>query len=90
MQDLSEPLAVTKKRDPNLDNAAVIKYREIVRLQLNYIQREEVAYIVENSARGLRIWEAVLIEHMLHGWNPKDVLTMLKNYKAMMPTNGHR
>lgn len=76
-----------KKRDPNLDNEAVKKYREIVRLQLNYIQRAEVAYMVEDTPRGMRIWEATLLEHMLHGWNPKDVLTMLKNYKAMMPTN---
>ena len=73
------------RRDVNLDNPAVKKYREIIHLQANYIQREEIAYVVENSARGLRIWEAALLEHMLHGWNPKDVLKMLKSYQAMMP-----
>jgi hypothetical protein len=75
--------ATVKKRDPNLDNEAVMKYREIVRLQANYLQRECIAETVENSARGLRIWEATLIEYMLHGRNPKDVLAMLKSYQLM-------
>lgn len=77
-----------KKRDPNLDNEAVKLYRSIVRLQANWLQREFIANEVEDSPRGLRVWEATLLEHMGHGWNPKDVLMMLKNYKAMMP-NGH-
>lgn len=72
-------------RDPNLDNAAVKLYRDVVRLQSNYIQRELIADVVEDSPRGLAIWEAVLIEHLAHGWNPKDVMVMLKNYKAMAP-----
>lgn len=78
-----------KKRDPNLDNEAVRKYRDIVHLQANHIQREDIAYVVENSARSLALWEATLLEHMGHGWNPRDVLTMLKNYRAMLG-NGHR
>lgn len=73
-----------KKRDPNLDNAAVKKYREIIRLQANYLQRELIADEVGDTPRELRIWEATLVEHMGHGWNPKDVLTMLKNYKNTM------
>lgn len=72
-----------KKRDPNLDNEAVKKYREVVHLQANYLQREEIAYTVEDSARGLRIWEAALIEWMLRGRNPKDVYAMLQTYKLM-------
>ena len=68
-----------KGRDPNLDDPAVKKYREIARLQANHIQRAEIAATVDD--RGLRIWEAVLTEHMLHGWNPKDVLRMLKTYE---------
>lgn len=73
-----------KQRDPNLDNPAVKKYREIVRLQANYLQREFIADAVGDDPRCLRIWEATLLEHMGHGWNPKDVLVMLKNYKVMM------
>lgn len=68
-----------KKRDPNLDNEAVKKYRDIVHLQANYLQRAEIAATVDE--RGLRVWEAVLTEHMLHGWNPKDVLRMLRTYE---------
>jgi len=74
---------VKKPRDPNLDNPAVKKYREIVHLQWNHIQCDHIAYVVEDSPRGLRIWEATILEHMGHGWNPKDVLTMLKNYRVM-------
>lgn len=73
-----------KKRDPNLDHPAVKKYREIIHLQANYIQREEIAYTVENSERGLRIWEATLVEYMLAGYPPKRVDWMLKNYNVMM------
>lgn len=72
------------KRDVNLDNAAVKKHREIIHLQANYIQREDIACTVEDSPRGLRIWEAALVEYMARGRNPKDVVEMLKSYKAMM------
>jgi hypothetical protein len=85
MQQEPEITKTKQPRDPNLDNPAVKKHREIIRLQANYIQREMIADVVENSARGLMVWEAVLIEHLAHGWNPKDVMIMLKNYKAMAP-----
>jgi hypothetical protein len=75
----------TKKRDPNLDNLAVKKYRDVVRLQANHVQREDIALTVENSERGLRIWEAVLLEHMGAGYPPKRVDWMLRNYQKMMP-----
>lgn len=64
-------------RDPLLDNAAVRLYREIVHLQLNHVQRACVAEEVTN----LRVWEAVLLEFMLSGRNPKDVLKMLRTYE---------
>lgn len=68
-----------KKRDPNLDNEAVKLYRHIIHLQANYLQREEIAYTVTN----LRVWQAVLLEWMLEGRNPKNVLAMLKVYRNM-------
>lgn len=70
-------------RDKNLDNAAVKKYREICHLNCNYLQRAEIALVVTNE----RIWEAVLIEWLLSGYNPKNVLGMLKLYRTM---NGGR
>ncbi len=87
-----------KKRDPNLDNQAVKKYREIIHLQANYLQREVIAETVHDSERGLRIWEATLVEWMLAGYSPKNVLGMLKQYKANVDgligenrnRNGHR
>lgn len=86
-----------EKRDPNLDNKAVRLYRDVVHLQANWLQRELIADEVEETPRELRIWEATLVEHMGHGWNPKDVLMMLKNYKTTMENiraglngNGHR
>ncbi|MBA2526593.1 MAG: hypothetical protein H0V18_12565 [Pyrinomonadaceae bacterium] len=80
---------MNRQRDPNLDNPAVKKHRDIVRLQANYIQREEIALTVEDSERGLRIWEATLLEYMLAGYPPKRVDWMLKNYKLMMPNGVH-
>lgn len=77
-----------QKRDPNLDNLAVKKYRDICHLQANYLQRECIAYDVENSPRGLRIWESVLTEFMLRGRNPKDIVEMLKIYRNQMYSMG--
>jgi len=68
-----------ERRDPNLDNEAVKKYRDVVHLQANYLQREEIALTVTNP----RIWEVVLIEWMLRGQNPKNVLGMLRQYELM-------
>jgi len=74
------------RRDPNLDNAAVKVYRNIMKLQANYLQRAEIALVVTNE----RVWEVVLLEHMLRGRNPKDVLAMLRVYELMTPNgNGH-
>ena len=72
-----------KKRDANLDNKAVRLYRDVVHLQANYLQRAEIALVVTNE----RIWEVVLLEWMLEGRNPKNVLGMLKVYQSM---NGGR
>lgn len=66
-----------KTRDPNLDNEAVKLYREVIHLQANYLQREEIALTVTN----LRLWRAILLEWMLRGNNPKNVLGMLRQYE---------
>jgi hypothetical protein len=87
-----------RQRDPNLDNPAVMKHREIIHLRANYIQRQEIAATVDESLRGLQIWESTLVEWMLCGYSPKNVLGMLKQYKANVDAfigqsrngNGHR
>ena len=88
MQPLNVQSTPSKMRDPNLDNPAVRKYREIVHLQANHIQREDIALTVENSERGLRIWEAVLLEHMGAGFPPKRIDWMLRSYLKMFPAKG--
>lgn len=70
-------------RDPLLDHPAIRSYRDIVHLQLNHVQRECVA----NEVTNFRVWEAVLLEYMLEGRPPKNVLSMLKTYRLML--NGH-
>lgn len=85
-QDKKKEAVEKKQRDPNLDNEAVKKYREIIHLQANYLQREEIALTVGN----VRVWEAVLLQWMLEGRNPKNVLGMLKSYEAMTNGNGQR
>jgi hypothetical protein len=66
-------------RDVNLDNPAVKLYRDIARLQANYLQRQCIAEEVTN----VRIWEAVLTEWMLSGFSPKNVLGMVKMYRGL-------
>ena len=74
--------ARNRKRDPNLDVPAVKLFRDVVHLQANHIQRQEIALTVTNLA----LWEAVLLEWMLSGRNPKNVLGMLRQYEL---GNGH-
>lgn len=81
---MSKPNGIGKQRDPNLDNGAVKLYREIVHLQLNHVQRSAVAIEVTN----LRVWEAVLIEWMGEGRNPKNVFSIVRLYRGMTNGNG--
>lgn len=67
-----------EKRDPLLDCPNVKAYREIIHLQMNYLQRQ---YVVENVScceRGQRLWRATLTEFMLSGMNPKNIPYMVK------------
>jgi hypothetical protein len=56
----------------------VIAFRDVVHLQLNYIQRQYVAKNVSCCERGQGLWRATLTEWMLNGFSPKNVLGMVK------------
>ena|SRR5215216_1090021 len=66
------------KRDPLLKCPNVIAFRDVVHLQLNYIQRQFVAKNVSCCERGQGLWRATLTEWMLHGFSPKNVPGMVK------------
>lgn len=66
------------KRDPSLDCVNVKSYREICRLQMNYLQRQYVVDNVSCCERGQRLWRASLVEWMLHGYSPKNVIGMVR------------
>lgn len=66
------------KRDKNLDCPNVQTYRDIVHLQLNYLQRQYVVEHVSCCERGQRLWRATLTEFMLEGKNPRNVVYMVK------------
>lgn len=70
------------KRDPLLDCPIVKIYRDVVHLQLNYIQREFVAANVSCCERGQRLWRASLVEWMLKGFNPKNVPGVVKLWET--------
>jgi hypothetical protein len=74
-------------RDFRLDCPAVIEFRNIVHLQLNYLQREYVAENVSCCEKGLRIWRAALTEWMLHGFNPKNVPGVVKLWTTQFFNN---
>lgn len=65
-------------RDPLLDCPIVKIYREVVHLQMNYLQRQYVAENVSCCERGQGLWRATLEEWMLHGFNPKNIPGMVK------------
>lgn len=66
------------KRDPLLDCPIVKIYRDVAHLQMNYLQRQYVAEMVSCCERGQRLWRASLTEWMLHGYNPKNILGVVK------------
>jgi hypothetical protein len=65
------------KRDPLLKCPNVIAFRDVIHLQLNYIQRQYVAKNVSCCERGQRLWRATLTEWMLNGFSPKNVPGMV-------------
>jgi hypothetical protein len=70
------------KRDKNLDCPNVRAAREILRLQLNYLQRQFVVEKVSCCERGQCLWKAVLTEWMLNGFSPKNVPGMVKLWES--------
>jgi hypothetical protein len=66
------------RRDPLLDCPNVKSYREIIHLQLNYIQRQYVVDKISCCERGQRLWKTTLHEIMLNGNNPRNVPYMVK------------
>lgn len=77
-------------RDPLLDCPNVKSYREIIHLQLNYIQREYVVEKVSCCERGQRLWRATLKEWMLNGFSPKNVPGMVKLWENQYYTESAR
>lgn len=71
-----------QRRDPNLDCPAVVQYRETIRLQMNYLQRQFVVDKVSCCERGLAIWRGVLRDHMLHGYNPRNIPFMVQVWES--------
>lgn len=72
-----------KQRDPNLDHEAVRKYRDIVHLTPNHIQRQDIAVTVRGNGE-LELWEKVLIQFMREGNNPKRVDWMLDRFETAL------
>lgn len=70
------------KRDPLLDCPNVKAYREIIHLQMNYLQRQFVAEKISCCERGQRIWRNVLTEVMLNGMNPKNIPNMVRLWEG--------
>jgi hypothetical protein len=68
------------KRDPLLDCPIIKLYRDIVHLQMNYLQRRFVADKVSCCERGQRIWRDTLEELMLAGniYRVKDIPYVVK------------
>jgi hypothetical protein len=79
-----------QKRDPLLDCPNVKAYREVVHLQLNYIQRQYVAKNVSCCERGQGLWKATLQEWMLNGFNPRNVPGMVKLWEGQFFTESAR
>lgn len=63
-----------KKRDPLLDNPAVIAYRDVIHLQAHRLMRSKIADVI-----GLEIiiWKMLLEDWIGMGWKPTNIKGML-------------
>ena len=77
-------------RDKNLDCPNVRAFRDIIRFQLNYLQRQYVVEKVSCCERGQRLWKGVLEETMLYTMNPKNVPGMVKRWETVFWDNGEQ
>jgi len=66
--------------DPTLQNAAVLAYREKMRLTPNATQRKAIADAVSNTS--LDRWSKTLDNWLLHGWKPTNVPGMLESFSS--------
>lgn len=60
----------------------MIAFRDVVHLQLNYIQRQYVVKNVSCCERGQSLWRATLTEWMLNGFSPKNVPGIVKLWET--------
>lgn len=67
-----------KKRDPLLDDPAVMAYREIARRNAPAVARPEIAETVKDLER----WQEVVKWWMMAGYNPSNIGGMLEVYRT--------
>ena len=65
-----------KKRDPLLDNPAIIAYKEEARLHVPITWREKVCSTVDDPER----WKELVHDWIGHGWNKQNISGMLQAY----------
>jgi hypothetical protein len=75
-----------QKRDPLLKCELIKIYRDVIHLQLNYIQRQYVAEHVSCCDRGQGLWRETLKEWLLNGFNPRNVPGMVKLWQDQFYT----
>ncbi len=76
--------AASRPRNLNLDDPAVIAYRDMTHLTPNQIQREDIVGCVKN----LDCWTRIVREWMSAGWKPGNVAGMLERYSSAAGSNG--
>lgn len=73
-------------RDPNIDNKAVRKYREMAKWNTNWIQRKEIVLTVnQDNPREMELWEDVIYNHLLTGKWAGNVKALLNEFERLLP-----
>ena len=66
-----------RKRDPRLDNPAIIAYREEAHLHVPINIRDDVVSIVSDAEK----WQGIVHSWMAKGWNKQNIEGMLQVYR---------
>lgn len=77
-----------KTRDRRLDHPAIVGYKEIARLNVAVIWRDDVINTVTDDPEKVIVWRGLVKEWIGHRWNPGNISGMLDAFRNGGLKNG--
>lgn len=68
--------------DPLLQAVSVMAYRYVAKVQIPVCARQVVVDTVGNDPKNLKLWENIIRQWIMRGYNPRNIDGMLEAFKA--------